>query len=705
MRVIYQNEVAECGYACLAMVLTHLGRATEVREISEFRAVSSNGVSLMDLYDVAVEFGLFVQAYRFDVADLPEMRKGSIIHFGGSHFVILEKCSRGYVQVIDPASGRRRVSTDTFLASVSGYLLECAATPDMLRIRARSRVPAALARIRALNPQLCGQIAKVMFVALASQSAILAMPYLGNLVLDYVVSANNLNLLNVLVLTFAGIFAVGTLGQYAQSYLTGLLHGLVNVNVTRGLLNHLLRNPIFWFEKRNVGDVFARVKAQDEITTYASRISISLGIDLTVGVLALLLMLLQSRVLAVVALLAFAVYVAVSFALFARMRDTHALVMEESARCDDMLFETIRAAPLIKLSSGEVRRTAIYMEKFRSCAAAVLHYGRLVATRDAVLKLVGYVETLCITWIAARLMLKGIISVGVFYSFMIYRALVSERLSQAINAGFSWFMLAVPAARVGDIVDCEPERYTAVADRHKAAEVRAFEAIEVCNVTFRYGVSDQLVLKDAAITINKGDRIVITGPSGSGKSTLFKLLAAAEPLQQGEIRLNGIAWPNLAVDEIRRHVAHMRQGDIILRGSIADNISLFAAHADEDRIHRLLGDVGLLADVMRLPMRSRTIISDTIANISAGQRQRLLLARTLYQPAELLLLDEPTSNLDPASVSRIASLLCNLDRTVVVITHDMALAGAFDRRYQLLDGALVPHTIANRLVQADVVRA
>jgi ATP-binding cassette subfamily B protein RaxB len=193
-----------------------------------------------------------------------------------------------------------------------------------------------------------------------------------------------------------------------------------------------------------------------------------------------------------------------------------------------------------------------------------------------------------------------------------------------------------------------------------------------------------------SIDIRHGDKIAITGPSGAGKSTLFKLLSAAEPLQEGQIMLNGIGWPNLTIDEIRRHAAHMRQGDLILHGSIAENITLFAASIDEDRVHALLEDVGLMQDVMRLPMRTRTVISDTIANISAGQRQRLLLARALYQGRSLLLLDEPTSNLDPASVQHVAALLRRLNCTVVVITHDRSLAAAFDVRYRLVDGALVP---------------
>ncbi len=408
-----------------------------------------------------------------------------------------------------------------------------------------------------------------------------------------------------------------------------------------------------------------------------------------VGTLALALMLAQSRQLTLIALLIFVAYVAVAFALFARMRDTHALVLEESARCDDTLIETIRAASLIKLSQGETRRTAMFMTRYRAYIAALVSSSRLTSARDAILKLIEYADMIAVSWFAARLMLGGAISVGVFYSFLIYKSLLSERFARAVNGAFDYFMLSVPVARVSDIVDCETERYTPPADLHKAVEVRTFEQIEMRGVTFRYGVSDQPVLEDANLVIRRGDKIVITGASGSGKSTLFKLLAAAEPLQEGEIALNGIAWPNLSVDEIRRHAVHMRQGDLILHGSIADNVSLFSGNADEARIHALLDDVGLLPDVMRLPMRTRTVISDTIANISAGQRQRLLLARALYPQRELLLLDEPTSNLDPASVRRVVDLLLSLNRTVVVITHDMSLAAAFGTRYRLVDGQLL----------------
>ncbi|HEP9717385.1 TPA: peptidase domain-containing ABC transporter [Pseudomonas aeruginosa] len=689
VRVIYQNEVADCGYACLAMVLCHLGRATEVREIAALRPISSHGLTLMDLYDVAIEFGLAVQAYRFDAEDLGEIKPGAIIHFGGAHFVVFEKYRRGYVQVLDPALGRRRIALDMFLTNVSGYLLDCSPTPRMPRIKARSRVPAALARVRGLNPQLRGQIGKLLFVAIAAQFAILAMPYFGNLVLDQIVTSDNRNLLHILAFTFASIFLVGTFSTIVQSYLSALVSARVSVNVTQGLVGQLLRNPIPYFEKRNVGDLFSRLKAHDEINDYVVHTAISLRIDLLVGLAALALMLVQSPLLTAVALGIFALYLATAFALYMPMRDAHMRVLEHSAECDDTLIETIRGASLVKLASGEVRRTAIYMGRFKAYAVATLDSARLTALRDGVLKFVDYMDVIAITWLSAGLMLDGKLSVGVFYSFMIYKSLASERLAQAINALFGRLMLSVPVERVADIVENTPERYTD-AEQTTASELQRFESIGIRNLAFSYGVSDRYVLKDVDLEIRRGDKIAIVGPSGSGKSTLFKLLCAAEPLQQGELRLNGVDYANLTVDEIRRHMTQMRQGDLILRGSIADNVSLFSAHADQGRINRLLEQVGLLEDVMRLPMRTRTIISDSVANISAGQRQRLLLARSLYQPAEVLLLDEPTSNLDPASVERIATLLMTLERTVVVITHDRSLAARFERCYQLRDGALLP---------------
>jgi len=689
MRVIYQNEVSECGYACLAMVLTHFGRSTEVHELSALHPVSANGARLSDLYDVAVEFGLSVKAMAFEAEHIPQIRKGSIVHFNGTHFVIFESSGRGYVRIIDPATGRRRLSIGTFLKNVSGYLLECSATPSLPKIKGESEAWEAIKAVFALNRELKSQFFKIFFVAFGAQFAILAAPYLGSLVLDNVVAENNVNLLNVLIFTFTSIFLVGSFSQYVQAYLTEVVYQRTHGKSTEALFGKLLKNRFSYFEKRHVGDVFARIKSQTEIVDYVSRSLIAFLIDLFVGCMALILMLVQSPLLTAVALGIFVIYISVSCALYPKMMDSHRQEIEASAQCDDALIETIRSATLIKLAQRENQRVVHYMHRFHRLMNDSFRARNLTNVRDAILKFVGYADTIIVTYISVALMLKGEISVGVFYSFLVFKGLLSTHLSRVVNAIFQFLMLRVPVARVNDVWKQEGERYTSADLVHKASEVFEFDRIEVRNVSFQYGLSDQPVLQEVDLTIHKGDKIAIVGPSGAGKSTLFKLLGATEDFQQGSISLNGIDYHNLAVDEIRRHMAHMRQGDIILNGTIADNVSLFAAGADSQRINALLTDVGLYDEVMRLPMRTQTPVSDTIANISAGQRQRLLLARTLYQERELMLFDEPTSNLDRDSAETIGSLLRQSNKTIVIITHDQELAKSFPRRYRLHDGRLV----------------
>ena len=222
----------------------------------------------------------------------------------------------------------------------------------MPRTRARSKIRSALKRVRKLNPQLPGRIRKVLFVSVAAQFAILAMPFFGGLALDYVVASDNIDLLGALVATFASIFALGIIGQWVQSYLTEIMFGEVRMNMVEGLIGHLLRNPIPFFEKRNVGDLFAKVRMQEEVDDFATRTAVSMRIDGAVALLGTGLMILASGTLAAITLGLFFVYVVFALAIFARMRDVQALIVEQSGRCDDALIETIRAASLIKLSGA-----------------------------------------------------------------------------------------------------------------------------------------------------------------------------------------------------------------------------------------------------------------------------------------------------------------------------------------------------------------
>lgn len=202
------------------------------------------------------------------------------------------------------------------------------------------------------------------------------------------------------------------------------------------------------------------------------------------------------------------------------------------------------------------------------------------------------------------------------------------------------------------------------------------------------------ILREVTLTFRPGDAVAITGPSGSGKSTLLYLLGGLEPPTEGEIRLDGQNPYQLNERELaayrNRQVGFVFQDHHLLpQCTVLENVLIptlvrpAEERGREARARDLLGAVGLLDRLDHRP-----------AELSGGEKQRVAIARALIGSPRLLLCDEPTGNLDPASASAVADLLLDLHRReqtiLLVVTHSAELAARFPIHYQMRGGALQP---------------
>jgi zinc transport system ATP-binding protein len=213
-------------------------------------------------------------------------------------------------------------------------------------------------------------------------------------------------------------------------------------------------------------------------------------------------------------------------------------------------------------------------------------------------------------------------------------------------------------------------------------------AIEIHGVSFAYG--DTLALQDIEFTIDKGEFVGIVGPNGSGKSTLFKLIVGLLPLQVGSIRILG-----QSVSQGRRHIGYVPQvarfsrefpisvEDAVLLGRLGRTRLLgWASRADREAAARALSETG----ISELARRQ-------LGTLSGGQIQRALIARALASEPDILMLDEPTSNIDQRAEEDIFELLRRLGQraTIIVISHDVAFISEYVSRVACLNRTLVCH--------------
>jgi ATP-binding cassette subfamily C protein CydD len=272
---------------------------------------------------------------------------------------------------------------------------------------------------------------------------------------------------------------------------------------------------------------------------------------------------------------------------------------------------------------------------------------------------------------------------------------------RAVGAQFHASMEGAAAAgRVFEILDTPipdgPEAKPTEAGRPAraptvAADLR-FAELRLDGITATYPRRSRPALDGVSLTVAPGERIVLTGPSGAGKSTLLALLLRFLTPAAGVIAAGGVDVAATDLEQWRRQIAWVPQQPYLFSGSAADNIALGQPGASRAAIGRAAELAGAAEFVDALPSGYDTPLGERGLRLSAGQRQRIALARAFLRDAPLLLLDEPTAHLDPAGAGLIASALDTelADRTVILISHGQGWAtGGGGRVLSLEHGTLV----------------
>lgn len=228
------------------------------------------------------------------------------------------------------------------------------------------------------------------------------------------------------------------------------------------------------------------------------------------------------------------------------------------------------------------------------------------------------------------------------------------------------------------------------------------EAVALDHVSFAYP-GGRPVLDDVSFTVPRGGRVALIGPSGSGKSTVAALVQAHLRPASGTVRVGGHDATTVPVDWVRAQTAVVAQTTYLFTGTLADNLRLAAPGADDDRLWHALAEANLADDVRRFPDRLATRVGERGLSLSGGQAQRLAVARALLKDAPVLLLDEPTSQVDAASEAALVEALerAGDGRTVVVVAHRLSTVRGADEVLVLAEGRIVEQGPPDRLGSID----
>jgi ATP-binding cassette subfamily B protein RaxB len=666
--VVTASEAAECGLACIAMIARYHGHDIDLNGLRQRYALSLAGASLRSLMGIADQLGFSTRALKVEMAALDRIQLPAIAHWDLNHFVVVKSVGPRSITIHDPGAGARTFSVDEFSKHFTGVVLELARSEGFEPITDR------LARMKLsmLWSKITGwwkAVVGVLVLSVALQIAAFVAPLQMQLVVDQALAEADRDLLLVIALGFGALVVIQSAIEALRSWALRVFGHLLSFQITGNLVRHLLRLPSDYFEKRHVGDIISRLGSVKPIQQSMTQGVISTVIDGLMACVAAIILFFYSTTLALIVFAAVLVNLALALLLVPRIRQKMEEEILAEAKEHTHLMETVRAATTLKLLGREPVREGAWRNLHAETTNASIGVGKYEISISLVQSIVTGLQTVLVVYVAGKHILDGQgFSVGMLFAFLSYRQTFTDRAMALVNQMMQFRFLRLHLDRLSDIV-LTPAESTS----QGMAFMRTEGHMRLKNVSFRYGVTDPLVLEDVNLEIEPGDYIAIQGPSGGGKTTLLKLLLGLNQPTEGSIELDGHHATPERWRSWRNDIGVVAQDDRLLSGTLADNIAGFDPDLEMDRVIAASVAAQVHADIMRTPMQYLTLVGDMGSTLSGGQRQRVLLARALYRNPKILILDEGTANLDEQNEALIADLIDEMQITRIVVAHRPAL--------------------------------
>lgn len=664
------------------MIASAYGKQTTLAELRRRFTLSAKGLDLRALMNIADTLELSARPVRLELSEIRDLRMPAILHWNLNHFVVIERVRRDRLRIHDPARGERWVDPGEADRAFTGVAVEFTPTPAFTTNARPESVGLGdlFGRVRGLVPSL----AQMFLLATLMQLFALALPILNQLIVDEAINKGDLDLLGViaigmlmLVLTTAAVKALqGVVGLYMGTQMS--------FQMRSNLLRHTLRLPVAWFEKRHVGDILSRFSSLQSTQDFLLNAVPSTILNLIVAVATLGMMAVYSPLLATLVFGSVSVSLLVRWIFFPFVRRVTREGLYLDAKVQTVFLETIRGARAFKLFGHERERVALWQNEQARLVNNQVTLASIGLWGAGAASILAGVQQVLVWYFGARLVIAGDMSLGMLFAFQAYTSQFTGAAGGLITQLFAFRTIRVHLERLADIVHSDEEPGL---DIPSAIEKLRGE-VELRNVSFRYADHEPLVLREVNLHVPAGEFVCLEGPSGHGKTTLLKLMLGFEEPLSGEVLLDGMPLRKAGIASFRRQIGVVLQDDQLFAGTLADNISFFDVDAEQALIEAAAKAAGIHDEIAPLPMGYMTFTGDLGSTLSAGQRQRVLLARALYREPRILFLDEGTANLDADTEEAVMRTLRSLAATRIVVAHrPRASAGAM-RRFHVADGTV-----------------
>ena len=513
-----------------------------------------------------------------------------------------------------------------------------------------------------------------------------------------------LSILKFACLAVIGIAILDAISSYAEKYLTTSVGQWVTHDLRRSLYSHLQRLSLAYHDQKRTGDLISTVTSDiDSIQSFITSGLLGVLINLITLVGMVVVMFWLNWRFTLIALSIAPVLFAIVYTYTRRIKKASREVRKKESEIVSVIEEVLGSIRVVKAFAREDYESKRLEEESLEGVEIALRARSLKAKLAPIVQIVVAVGTFLVLWFGGRMVLSGAITAGSLVVFIQYLSKMYKPMQELSKMTDSYSKALVGYERIQEILETERE----VKDLPKAKRApRLRGQIEFDHVSFSYS-PESPILEDLSLVIEPGKVAAFVGPTGAGKTTIISLIPRFYDPTSGVIKIDDVDVRQFTQRSLRRQISFVLQETVLFHGPLWQNIAYGKPEATREEIIRAAELANASEFIDRMPEGYNTIVGERGMTLSGGQRQRIAIARAIIRNTPILILDEPTSDLDAGSEKLVYEALDRLmaGKTVITIAHRLSTIRSADVIFVIKDGRLVERGTHDELVRERGVYA
>lgn len=676
---VKQVDLKDCASCCLLMIIKYYNGFVPLEKLRDITKTTKLGVNAYNLCEGAKEVGFEAECLKVSIENLdkkeiflPIIAHVKVNNYG--HYVVIYKVNKKkkYLIIGDPSSKLKKVSFEEFLKIWNGIIINLHPCRKMPMENDKSIF---YFIVELLKPFKTISI----FVFLLSVLVIIfscASSLYFKMILDNINTSHNYLLFIFII--FLIIEIIKLLNTYLRNRLVIFLNQKLDMNISSNVFDKIIDLPYQYYRNRTTGEIVSRFNDLNLIKDTIIKIIVSVSTDLPLLIVSLIIMFLTSFKLSII-LVSFVVCYVIMVIIFHPLtnKTIHDLQFQKEDYTSTIVeavggFETIKN---LNIESSIKNKFGL---KYYNFLEKYFKFQSMINFKQLLSDLILGVSITIIIYYSSVQIYDNNFTIGTLMMFYTLANYFIDSIKNILNLDVN-FKEAINSLKrvVGLFIDYKD---AGIVNNFN------FKKIEISNLTYSYD-NCETILDNINLEINRGEKILITGSSGSGKSTLFKILMKYYEIDNNKVFVDDIDYNYFSKKAISSSITYISQNEILFSDTLLNNLSVYK----KDKLEEVINLCEIDKILNKRKINLNYVVEENGFNFSGGEKQRLILGRTLQKDFKILLIDEGLNQMDVNLERRILKRLFSkyYDKTIIIVSHRLDNLDLYDRNIEIKDGKIV----------------